>query len=101
GPYVDNMERLLRKFETARDLLPRPVLKPATKPTRVGVIHYGSTAPAMDEAQALLASDGLHIDTLRIRAFPLALEVAEFVREHEHVFIVEQNRDTQIRTLRT
>jgi 2-oxoglutarate ferredoxin oxidoreductase subunit alpha len=99
GPYVDNMERLLRKFETARGLLPRPVLKPAAEPARVGVIHYGSTAPAMDEAQALLADDGLHVDTLRIRAFPLALEVAEFVREHDQVFVVEQNRDAQMRTL--
>jgi 2-oxoglutarate ferredoxin oxidoreductase subunit alpha len=99
GPYVDNMERLLRKFETARGLLPRPVLKPAAKPTRVGVIHYGSTAPAMDEAQPLLADDGLHVDTLRIRAFPLALEVAEFVRDHDQVFVIEQNRDAQMRTL--
>ena len=101
GPYVDNMERLLRKFETARALLPRPVLKAAAKPTRVGVIHYGSTAPAMDEAQALLASEGLHVDSLRIRAFPLAHEVAEFVRSHDDVFVVEQNRDAQMRTLMT
>jgi 2-oxoglutarate ferredoxin oxidoreductase subunit alpha len=101
SPYVDNMERLLRKFETARSLLPRPVLKPAAKPTQVGVIHFGSTAPAMDEAQALLASDGLHVDTLRIRAFPLAHEVAEFVRDHDQVFVVEQNRDAQMRTLMT
>jgi 2-oxoglutarate/2-oxoacid ferredoxin oxidoreductase subunit alpha len=101
GPYVDNMERLLRKLETARSLLPRPVLKSATKSARVGVIHYGSTAPAMDEAQALLARDGLHVDTLRIRAFPLALEIAEFVRDHEQVFVVEQNRDAQMRILMT
>jgi 2-oxoglutarate/2-oxoacid ferredoxin oxidoreductase subunit alpha len=99
GPYVDNMERLLRKFETARNLLPRPVLKPAAEPARVGVIHYGSTAPAMDEAQGLLARDGLHVDTLRVRAFPLALEVVEFVREYDQVFVVEQNRDAQMRTL--
>jgi 2-oxoglutarate ferredoxin oxidoreductase subunit alpha len=101
GPYVDNMERLLRKFETARGLLPRPVVNPAAKPTQVGVLHYGSTAPAMDEAQALLASDGLHVDTLRIRAFPLAPEVAEFVRDHDQVFVVEQNRDAQMRVLMT
>jgi 2-oxoglutarate/2-oxoacid ferredoxin oxidoreductase subunit alpha len=101
GPYVDNMERLLRKFETARALLPRPVLKAAAKPTRVGVIHYGSTAPAMDEAQALLASDDLHVDTMRIRAFPLALEIAEFVRDHDQVLVVEQNRDAQMRILMT
>jgi 2-oxoglutarate/2-oxoacid ferredoxin oxidoreductase subunit alpha len=101
GPYVDNMERLLRKFETARGLLPHPVLKPAEKPTRVGVLHYGSTAPAMDEAQALLARDGLHVDTLRIRAFPLAFEIDEFVRDHDQVFVVEQNRDAQMRVLLT
>jgi hypothetical protein len=91
-------DRLLRKFETARSLLPRPVLQPAAKPTCVG---DGSTAPAVDEAQALLARDGLHVDTLRIRAFPLALEVAEFVCEHDQVFVVEQNRDAQTRTLMT
>jgi 2-oxoglutarate/2-oxoacid ferredoxin oxidoreductase subunit alpha len=101
GPYVDNMERLLRKFETARGLLPRPVLKPAAKLTRVGVLHYGSTAPAMDEAQALLARDGLHVDTLRIRAFPLAFEIDAFVRDHDQVFVVEQNRDAQMRVLLT
>ena len=100
-PYVDNMERLLHKFETARALLPRPVLKAAAKSTRVGVLHYGSTAPPMDEAQALLASDGLHVDTMRLRAFPLAPEVAEFVRDRDRVFVVEQNRDAQMRTLLT
>ena len=95
------MERLLRKFETARGLLPRPVLKPAAKPTRISVIHYGSTAPAMDEAQALLARDGFHVDTLRIRAFPFAFEIGEFVRDHDQVFVVEQNRDAQMRVLLT
>jgi 2-oxoglutarate/2-oxoacid ferredoxin oxidoreductase subunit alpha len=101
GPYVDNMERLLRKLETARGLLPRPVLKPAAKPTRVGVLHYGSTTPAMDEAQALLACEGVHVDTLRIRAFPLAFEIHAFVRDHDQVFVVEQNRDAQMRVLLT
>ena len=101
APYVDNMERLLRKFETARGLLPRPVLKPAARSTRVGVLHYGSTAAAMDEAQALLAEEGLHVDTLRIRAFPLAPEVAEFVRNHDQTFVVEQNRDAQMKVLMT
>src|ERR1700735_411029 len=95
------MERLLRKFETARSLLPRPVLKPAAEPARVGVIHFGSTAPAMHEAQALLARDGLHVDTLRIRAFPLAFEIDAFVRAHDQVFVVEQNRDAQMRVLLT
>ena len=50
GPYVDNMQRLLRKFETAKDIVPRPLQANAAKPTKYGVIYYGSTSPAMDEA---------------------------------------------------
>ncbi len=99
GPYIDNMERLLRKFETARTILPRPVLRKAARPARAGVIYYGSTAAPMGEAIDLLTAQGLDVDALRIRAFPLSPEVAEFVRAHEQVFVVEQNRDAQMRTL--
>ncbi len=98
-PYIDNMERLERKFETARGLLPRPVLKRAAKPTRVGVLQYGSTSASMDEAQKMLADEGLHVDTLRIRAFPMTREVEEFIASHDRIFVVEQNRDAQMRTL--
>jgi 2-oxoglutarate/2-oxoacid ferredoxin oxidoreductase subunit alpha len=99
APYVDNMERLLHKFETARGVLPRPVVKKAARPARAGVIYYGSTAAAMDEAVDLLAAQGLDIDAMRVRAFPLSPEIAEFVDAHGQVFIVEQNRDAQMRTL--
>jgi 2-oxoglutarate/2-oxoacid ferredoxin oxidoreductase subunit alpha len=98
-PYIDNMERLERKFETARGLLPAPVLKRATKPTRVGVLQYGSTSASMDEAQKMLADEGIHVDTLRIRAFPMTREVQEFFGAHDQIFVVEQNRDAQMRTL--
>ena len=99
-PYVDNMERLLRKFDTARKLAAaRRTQAARRKPTRVGVIHYGSTAAAMDEAQDMLARRGLHVDALRIRAFPFGPEVGEFIAAHEQVFVVEQNRDAQMRTL--
>src|SRR5271166_4128930 len=98
-PYIDNMERLEHKFETARGLLPRPVLKQAAKPTRIGVLHYGSTAASMDEAQQMLEGDGIYVDALRIRAFPLAHAVAEFIDGHDQIFVVEQNRDAQMRTL--
>ena len=98
-PYIDNMERLEHKFETARGLLPRPILKRAAKPTRLGVLHYGSTAAPMDEAQQMLAGEGLHVDALRIRAFPLPREVADFIDGHDQIFVVEQNRDAQMRTL--
>jgi 2-oxoglutarate ferredoxin oxidoreductase subunit alpha len=97
--YVDNMERLLRKFDTARSLVPAPVTKPAKKQTSYGVIYYGSTSPAMDEALAGLESRGLHLDAMRVRAFPFPGEVFDFIAHHELVFVVEQNRDAQLRTL--
>jgi 2-oxoglutarate ferredoxin oxidoreductase subunit alpha len=93
------MQRLLKKFETAKELVPAPVVRKAARPTRFGVIYYGSTAPAMDEAVALLEEGGLHVDALRLRAFPFSDAVIDFVAQHDHVFVVEQNRDGQLRTL--
>ncbi|MGE0523405.1 MAG: 2-oxoacid:acceptor oxidoreductase subunit alpha [Variibacter sp.] len=97
--YVDNMQRLLRKFETAKRLVPAPVRHDAAKPTRHGVIYYGSTSPAMDEARDLLESAGHHVNTLRVRAFPFAQDVVDFIAEHDFVLVVEQNRDAQLRML--
>jgi len=97
--YVDNMQRLLRKFETAKELVPRPVARAALKPTRYGVIYFGSTSPPMDEAVAMLQDDGKHVDMLRVRAFPFHQSVADFVADHDFVFVVEQNRDAQLRML--
>jgi len=99
GAYVDNMQRLLRKFETAKALVPAPVRQDAAEETRFGVIYYGSTAPAMDEALGALAARGVHIDRLRVRAFPFADAVVDFCLGHDQVFVVEQNRDGQLRTL--
>jgi 2-oxoglutarate ferredoxin oxidoreductase subunit alpha len=97
--YVDNVQRLVRKFETARELVPAPVTRAAAQPTRHGVLHFGSTAAAMEEALAMLEGRGVHLDAMRLRAFPFADEVAEFVLAHERVFVIEQNRDAQMRTL--
>jgi 2-oxoglutarate ferredoxin oxidoreductase subunit alpha len=97
--YVDNMERLLKKFETAKELVPAPVLRKAGKRSRFGAIYYGSTSPAMDEALAMLADAGMGLDALRVRAFPFPDEVLDFVNRHDQVFVVEQNRDGQLRTL--
>src|SRR5258705_1858116 len=68
--YVDNMQRLLRKFETAKQYLPEPVRRNATSPTRHGAIFFGSTRPVMDETLAALTTQSIHLDTLRVRAFP-------------------------------
>ncbi|HSC96651.1 MAG TPA: 2-oxoacid:acceptor oxidoreductase subunit alpha [Burkholderiales bacterium] len=100
GPdYVDNMQRLLRKFETAKQLMPKPLLRPAAKPARFGAIYYGSTSPAMQEALDVLAMRGIHVNALRVRGFPLQDEIADFVAAHPWVFVIEQNRDAQLKTL--
>ena len=100
GPaYADNMQRLLRKFETAKDLVPRPLQANADKPTKYGVIYFGSTSPPMDEAIELLEADGHALDRLRVRAFPFHSSVTSFLAEHDFVFVVEQNRDAQLRSL--
>ncbi len=100
GPdYIENMERLLKKFETAKSILPVPVRHENKVATRIGVMYYGSTAPAMEEAFELLHDEGIVVDGLRIRAFPFHEDVDKFVAAHDAVFLVEQNRDAQLRTL--
>ena len=100
GPdYVYNMQRLLKKWETAKALVPQPVLARASRPTRIGAIHFGSTSPAMGEAVAELAARRVPLDTLRLRAFPFPDSVREFILGHEVVCVVEQNRDAQLRTM--
>jgi 2-oxoglutarate ferredoxin oxidoreductase subunit alpha len=100
GPvYVANMQRLLAKFETAKSLVPAPVARPAKRRTPHGVIYFGSTTPAMHESLEALEEAGVHVDALRVRAFPFCDAVMEFIAAHETVFVVEQNRDGQLRTL--
>jgi 2-oxoglutarate/2-oxoacid ferredoxin oxidoreductase subunit alpha len=100
GPdYVDNMQRLMRKFETAKALVPKPLLIPAAKPARFGAIFFGSTSPAMQEALDVLSQRGIHVNALRVRGFPFPDEIADFVASHPWIFVVEQNRDAQLKTL--
>jgi 2-oxoglutarate ferredoxin oxidoreductase subunit alpha len=99
APYADNMQRLIRKFETAKDLVPRPLQANAAKPTKYGVIYYGSTSPAMDEAIHMIEARGQSLNRLRVRAFPFHSSVTSFVADHDFVFVVEQNRDAQLRSL--
>ena len=97
--YVDNVQRLLRKFETAKSLIPAPELRLASAPTRDGVIYYGSTGPALHEALGLFESQGRRLDALRVRGFPFSSEVDDFLASHDRIFVIEQNRDAQLRTL--
>jgi 2-oxoglutarate ferredoxin oxidoreductase subunit alpha len=97
--YKYNMQRLLTKFETAKTLVPKPVLNASKEPARFGAIYYGSTSPAMTEALDALARQGIYVNALRIRSFPFQDEIFDFVASHSKVFVVEQNRDAQLKTL--
>ncbi len=93
--YAGNMDRLNRKFETARAALPAPVADESAK-SPIGLIAFGSTDAAVREARERLAAAGRSVDYLRIRALPLSPEVAGFVARHETVYVAEQNRDGQM-----
>jgi 2-oxoglutarate/2-oxoacid ferredoxin oxidoreductase subunit alpha len=100
GPdYIYNVQRLLAKFATAANIVPQPIVRAASRQTRLGAIYFGSTSPAMNEALDALVDAGIHIDAMRIRAFPFSDAVAQFIEAHDEVFVVEQNRDAQMRTL--
>ncbi|NQD36759.1 2-oxoacid:acceptor oxidoreductase subunit alpha [Permianibacter sp. IMCC34836] len=102
--YVDNMERLLRKFDTAKKLVPQPIEtlcceSAGASGTSIGVIYFGSTSPAMQEAFDQLQAQQVFVDLLRLRAFPFPDSVFDFVARHSKVFVVEQNRDGQLRNM--
>jgi 2-oxoglutarate ferredoxin oxidoreductase subunit alpha len=93
--YARNMDRLARKLETARHVLPAPIVDETTG-SSTGLIAFGSTHPAVVEAREALVAAGKPVDYLRLRALPLSDEVAAFVSRHELVYVVEQNRDGQV-----
>jgi len=100
GPdYLRNVQRLNAKFRTAATLVPQPVPRAAAQKTRYGVIYFGSTSPAMDEALDRLVDADIHLDALRLRAYPFPASVLAFIEAHDEVFVVEQNRDAQMRSL--
>ena len=96
--YENNMERLNRKFETARSHVPRPVVE--TGKSKIGILAYGTTHWAITESRDQLRGEyGVETDYLRLRGFPFAREVHEFVKTHDRIYVVEQNRDAQMLTL--
>jgi 2-oxoglutarate ferredoxin oxidoreductase subunit alpha len=97
--YENNMLRLARKFETARTLVPKPKLE-GTGKEKVGIIAFGTSHWAVIESREQLERENhLATDYLRIRAFPFTQEVHEFVAQHDRVYVVEQNRDSQMLNL--
>lgn len=97
--YVRNMDRLLKKFETAKSLVPKAKIKNASESTKFGVMFFGTTASPSYEAVEILEKEGIALDTCRIRAFPFSAGVEDFIRDHKRIFVIEQNRDGQMRRL--
>ena len=95
--YVRNMDRLLVKWETARGLVPAPEIHDEGR--RAAIVYYGTTALPIPEALDRLREDGVELDTMRIRGFPFDDEVRAFIVRHDIVFLAEQNRDAQMKTL--
>ena len=98
--YIENMDRLMKKWHTAGKVVPKPVIRKTDKPCTVGVIHYGtSEASTLEALHHLNDLHGISLDSMGIKSFPFSDEVGQFIEEHEYVFVVEQNRDAQMRTL--
>ncbi|MFP6797066.1 MAG: hypothetical protein VB933_08375 [Pseudomonadales bacterium] len=95
--YTANMDRLLKKWATAKTIVPSPEIVDGGQ--KAGIIYYGSTALPMSEALDRLSDDGIQLDTMRLRAFPFGMDVEAFIDKHDIIFVAEQNRDAQMRTL--
>ena len=96
--FEHNMERLNRKFETARSFVPRPEVQ--TGKSKIGIIAYGTSHWAITESRDQLRNEyGIETDYLRIRAYPFTREVHDFIEQHDRIYVVEQNRDAQMLSL--
>ncbi len=97
--YQRIMLRLLRKWRTAATMVPEPHIRIQNGTSPIGALFFGTTTHAAYEAMDRLAEDGVSIDTMRIRAFPFGRAVLKFIDDHQVLFVIEQNRDGQLRTL--
>ncbi len=97
--YARNMDRLLKKWNTAKDIVPGPYLYQKENKSPYGLIFFGTSTYSTEEAMDSMASSGLNFDAMRLKAFPFNQTVEDFIHTHEKVFIIEQNRDGQMRSL--
>jgi 2-oxoglutarate ferredoxin oxidoreductase subunit alpha len=97
--YVRNMDRLQKKWETAKTLVPKPVVNLKSHKPDTGILFFGTSSHSAEEAVDLLMEKGMHFDTLRLRSFPFTSEVENFIESHERIFVIEQNRDAQLKSL--
>ena len=99
--YKNNMNRLLTKFETAKKMVPPPHLYQEGNRYEVGLIFYGTSTYSAEEALHILNEHDIHVDALRLKSFPFNSTVEEFIKTHEKIYVIEQNRDAQMKSLLT
>ncbi len=97
--YERNMERLVLKWQTAKQIAPHPQIKYRDKDSKIAAIFYGTSAQATYEALDGLAEEGIMVNTCRIKSFPFHPDIGDFIENHDQIFVVEQNRDGQMRSL--
>lgn len=97
--YVRVMERLEKKFETAKQLVHQPFVYQKKNNSKFGLLFLGTSSYSSEEAKDILLLKGIEVDAMRIKAFPFNDSVNEFIESHEWIFVIEQNRDAQLRTL--
>lgn len=97
--YVKNVDRLLVKWETAKDLVPAPHFYQEESQNDYAILFYGTSIYSAEEALDLLKEQGVEMDAIRIKSFPFNKDVLRFIKAHKKVFVIEQNRDAQLRTL--
>lgn len=97
--YVRNMNRLLKKWDTAKEIIPQPEFYQQGNQHKEGVIFFGTTTDSALEALDLLREDGIELDAMRLLSFPFSKQVEDFVQAHERIYVIEQNRDAQMRSL--
>lgn len=99
GAYKRNMDRLMKKWETAKTKVPAPQLYQQSNQSDYGLLFFGTSQYSSEEAMDIMKQDGIVFDALRLRAFPFTREVDDFVNSHKKIFVIEQNRDAQLRSL--
>jgi 2-oxoglutarate ferredoxin oxidoreductase subunit alpha len=99
GAYVRNMDRLVRKWNTAKTIVPAPQFYPDPAGSDAGMLFFGTTMDSALEAIDKLRAQGINMDGIRLKAAPFSQEVIDFVLDHETIYVVEQNRDGQMRSI--
>ncbi len=99
GAYMRNMDRLIKKWNTAKNMVPPPQLYNNKNTSENGILFFGTSQYAAEEAMDILKEEGIAVDAIRLKSFPFNKSVEDFINSHNKVFVIEQNRDAQMKSL--